>query len=165
MCSQFDCFPLLVSPYHRYSGRRSYVSTDDMKPFLMSICAASLVVVSIPTGSEAFSARHGTRVNPVDGVVFEVVPKGSGLSNEIWCGAAEYARRGLGAAWTDRIYVSRGRGESVTTGRRSAVQFTLDPNGAGVIPSENWLQIGFSVGNNMTIRQATEFCFVVREEL
>lgn len=102
---------------------------------------------------------NGVRVNPVNSAIFEVVPRGSGRTNDIWCGASEYARRALGAGWKTRVYVARGRDVSVTTGRRSSVQFTIDPRAAGITPIEGgFFRTGFAVGDSMSVSQANGMC-------
>jgi hypothetical protein len=131
------------------------------RAFLAAAAAAAL----LPTPSLAlFSAPGGTKVNPVGDHVYEVVPRGSGSTSDIWCGAADYARRELGASWRDRIYVVRGRGVSETTGKRSSVQFTTSPEAAGVTPLNAAFRIGFQPGDNMSVQQGHSYCFHIRVE-
>lgn len=119
----------------------------------------ALLPVLSPDAAMAFSGKRGTRVAPVNDVVFEVVARGSGTGYDYWCGAADYARRALGAAWTDTIYIARGRGQSVTTGRRSAVQFTLNPSAAGITATGPSLSLNsFKVGDNMSVQQGNTYC-------
>jgi len=121
----------------------------------------ALLPILVPDAASAFSGRRGTRVAPVNNAVFEVVARGSGIGYDYWCGAADYARRALGAGWNDTIYIARGRGVSVTTGRRSSVQFTLDPGAAGITPIEPSLSLNaLKVGDNMSVTQANNFCNV-----
>lgn len=132
--------------------------TTQMKSGFFSIALCAGLAVAVPTVGDAFSSRLGARVNPVNAAVFEVVPK-SGSGQEIWCGAADYAQRELRAPWQARVYVARGRGQSETTGRRTAVQFTLDPNAAGVTPGPSSLSLNtFAVGDSMSVRQAYDLC-------
>ncbi len=112
-----------------------------------------------PLSAEAFTTARGVRVNPVDDLIFEVIPKSSGSYGDFWCGASEYARRVKGASWTDRIYVVQGRSTSVTTGRRSAVQYTLSPAEVGVAPPpQGWLALGIKAGDSMSVQQANTYC-------
>ena len=93
---------------------------------------------------------------------FEVIPKSSGSYSDFWCGASEYSRRVKGASWTDRIYVVQGRSTSVTTGRRSAVQYTLSPVEVGVAPPpQGWLALGIKPGDSMSVQQAHSYCMQV----
>ncbi|MEP2717593.1 hypothetical protein [Pseudophaeobacter sp.] len=120
-----------------------------------------------PVSAEAFTTPRGVRVNPVNDLIFEVIPKSSGSYGDFWCGASQYARREKGAGWRDRIYVVQGRAQSVTTGRKSAVQFTLSPTQVGVAPPpQGWLALGIKPGDSMSIQQAHSYCnqFPVRYE-
>ncbi len=114
-----------------------------------------------PQTSAAFTSKLGARVNPVNSAVFEVVPKSGGGGQVFWCSAADYAQRQLRASWQARIYIARGRAPSVTTGRRSSVQFTLDPEAAGITPAPTSLSINaLKVGESMSVQQAHHFCQV-----
>ena len=108
--------------------------------------------------ASAFTARGGTRVNPVDQNVFEVVPKATSRGNPTWCAASEYARRVLGASWQDNIYVARSLGPSVTTNRRTAVHFTLNPQAIGIVPQKGSSLNTFPVGDFMSINVANTHC-------
>ncbi|MFT7597005.1 MAG: hypothetical protein ACI8R4_004348 [Paracoccaceae bacterium] len=119
----------------------------------------ALLATLSPRPADAFNGKFGVRVAPVNDVVFEVVPRSSGTGPIFWCGAADYARQVLGAGWKTTIYIARGRGQSVTTNRRSAVQFTLDPSAAGITPIEPSLSLNaLKVGDNMTVQQANHYC-------
>ena len=119
----------------------------------------ALLPILVPDAALAFSGKRNTRVAPVNDAVFEVVARGSGTGYDYWCGAADYARRALGAGWNDTIYIARGRGQSVTTGRRSAVQFTLDAGAAGITPIEPSISLNaLKVGDNMSVQQANNYC-------
>ncbi|WP_035920176.1 MULTISPECIES: hypothetical protein [Leisingera] len=123
------------------------------------LCAASLACLSgIPATADSFTTTRGVRVLTVNDTVYEVVPRGSGGTWDYWCAAAEYARRELGAGWMDRFYVVRGRDVSVTTGRRSSVQFTLYPKRSGVEPKTGWLSLGFRPGESMSVQQGYSYC-------
>lgn len=125
-----------------------------------SIIGLVALFLALPEYGEAFTSRGGARVNPVDAVVFEVVPRTGGSGKAIWCGAGDYAQRALKASWQARVYVARERGPSVTTGRRSAVQFTLDPQAAGITPAPASLSLNaFKLGESMSVQQAFEFCY------
>lgn len=130
-----------------------------MRRHLSGSIVIAALLVGLPVAGDAFTSRSGARVNPVSQAVFEVVPRSSGNGAIIWCAAADYAQRALKAPWSSRVYVARGRGVSVTTGRRSAVQFTLDPAAAGVVPDGTSLSLNsFTVGDSMTVQQAFGYC-------
>ncbi len=115
--------------------------------------------VTQPQFADALTVRNGVRVNQVNSAVFEAVPRSSGNGMILWCAASEYARRALNASWQTEIYVARGMGPSETTNRRSAVQFTIDPNAAGVTPIDGSHSLNsFKVGDHMSVQRANGFC-------
>ena len=131
-----------------------------MKRIFSGALVAAVMVAAVPAADAAgFRAPFNYRVNPVNANVFEVIPRSSGSGPTIWCAAADYARRALGAAWTTQVYVARGRGPSVTTNRRSAVHFTITPQAAGVTPSGPSLSLNsFRVGDHMSVQAANLQC-------
>jgi hypothetical protein len=120
----------------------------------------SLVLVAAVSPVQALTGRFGAQIRQVDENIFEVVGQNSAASGwEYWCGAAEYARRALNADWSDRIYVVRGRGRSVTSNRRSAVHFTLNPDILTSEPVRSFLILkSLQVGDNMTVQRANTEC-------
>ena len=132
-----------------------------MNRILGMMLAGGLAVTSSAASAQEFRGRLSTRVNPVNAAVFEVVARSSSRGSDFWCGAADYARRALGRGWSERVYVARSMGPSVTTNRRSAVHFTLDPGAAGITPGKSSLSINtFKVGDSMSIQQANTYCTV-----
>ncbi len=126
---------------------------------LVSFSLAAALALVIPSVGSAFTSKRGAKVNLVNSTVFEVVPSNGGDGQVFWCSAADYAQRELRASWNAQLYIARGRGPSVTTGRRSAVQFTLDPQAASVTPIESSLSLNsLKAGENMTVRRAYDFC-------
>jgi len=117
------------------------------------------LIAAMPGTADAFKGKRGTTINPVDSAIFEVLARTAGSGPDYWCGAADYARRALGADWTATIYIARGRGPSVTTNRRSAVHYTLDPAAAGITPIEPAISLNaLKVGDNMSVQQANGYC-------
>ncbi|MCL6284752.1 hypothetical protein M3P21_14540 [Ruegeria sp. 2012CJ41-6] len=95
-------------------------------------------------------------INQVDSAVFEAIPRGAASTDRIWCAASEYAVRRLGADWRQKLYVERGYARSVTTGRPTSVQFTLDPKATGLQTKEPGF--GFQPGANVTVQLANTRC-------
>lgn len=127
----------------------------------IAIVAMALIPVLAPISAAAFTARIGTQVAPVSGSIFEVVPSGvgSGGGSAFWCGASDYARQTLGADWKTKIYIARGLGPSVTTGRRSAVQFTLDPAAAGITLTTPYKsRNSLKSGESMSVQRGHHLC-------
>lgn len=111
------------------------------------------------TSASAFTSRLGAKVNPVNADVFEVVPKSGGIGQDYWCGAGDYARRELKAGWSDVVYISRGRGPSETTGKRSAVQFTMNAQVAGASPGASYKSDNsLERGEGMSVQSAFGYC-------
>ena len=126
------------------------------KPFWT---VAAAVLIGLAPQAQAFSSWNGYRVNQVDDFVFEVIPRGRSRTDDYWCSAADYARRVLGAGWKQRVYIVRGYGPSVTTGRKTAVQFTLQPEAAGVVPLDSGgIRSGLKPGDSMTVQRANGLC-------
>ncbi|MEX0300909.1 MAG: hypothetical protein AB3N24_00665 [Leisingera sp.] len=125
---------------------------------LLTVLGFACLTALPATAVDAFTTSRGVRVLPVNDIVYEVVPRGASGTWNYWCAAAEYARRELGANWADRFYVVRGRDVSVTTGRRSSVQFTLYPERAGVPAKIGWLSLGFQPGESMSVQQGYGYC-------
>lgn len=130
-----------------------------MKTLSLSLLSAGLVAMVTSSSAAAFTSRDGTKVNPLPGVRFEVVPRAGGQGRDYWCAAGDYAQRALKASWQDRIYVARGLGGSETTNRRSAAQFTLqssqlDNPQPGLASGINDL----APGDNMRVRDAFRQC-------
>ncbi|WP_353344375.1 hypothetical protein [Aquicoccus sp. SU-CL01552] len=124
-----------------------------------TLAAFTALCLALPFSAEAFTGRNGTRVNPINDSSFEVITRIGGAVDDYWCGASDYARRVLGASWTAQIYLLRGRGPSVTTGRRTAVQFTMDadaapPEGQGQFQKYSLL----NPGSHMSVQGAATFC-------
>ncbi len=130
-----------------------------MKPIFSVPVALAAALLALPIAAQAVPAGRNMHVNPVDSAVFEVIATTAAPGGDYWCGAADYARRVLGAPWIARIYIARGRGPSVTTQRRTAVQFTLQPEAAGVQPLDPVFVMNMmKPGDNMTVAHALSFC-------
>lgn len=134
-----------------------------MKSVLSALGLAAMLATALPQSAAAFSGLRNTTVNPVDSARFEVMAPTAGSGPVYWCGAGDYAVKVLGADWTARIYVSRGRGPSDTTNRKTAVQFTMDPQAAQIEPIEPFIFLNaFRVGDNMSVSEAMNHCFKPR---
>ena len=129
------------------------------KRFAATAALVAMAATAVPLPVAAFTGRKGTQAAQINDKVFEVSLRRSGDGQAYWCGAADYARRVLKAPWSARIFVVRGEGPSVNPKRRNAVQFTLDPGGAGVTPTGPSLSLNrMLVGDSMTIQKANVYC-------
>ncbi len=121
---------------------------------IISCTFAALFVLSSPVTASA--ARNGFQTEAINSTEFEVIPRARRDIDGYWCAAADFARRTLGAGWQQRIYVQRGYGPSVTTGRRTAVQFTLKmPANVG---QQSSISVGFKPGESMSVQGANGRC-------
>ncbi|WP_158964646.1 hypothetical protein [Chachezhania sediminis] len=125
-----------------------------MKTFRYSLAAA--IIAASAGAAMAASNYTANQINPN---VFEITARNSGDTAGIWCGASRYARDTLKASWQARIYVARTMGTSQVTGRKGAVQFTLDPAAVGITPITSSPSLNsFVVGDSQTIQMARKFC-------
>ncbi|MBU3036385.1 hypothetical protein [Tritonibacter mobilis] len=112
------------------------------------------------TGPQAdyFSSRALARIYALDDGSFEVVPEIGAQGAAYWCAASEYARRRLGADWSQDIYVAKGRAPSTVSGRIDSVTFTLShvPSAEGKRPFIN--TFGFKPGDNFSVSSGDSFC-------
>jgi hypothetical protein len=116
-------------------------------------------LVALPDAGEAFTANNGARVNVVNADVFEVVPRRSAPPSYYWCAAAQYANR-IGIGWAAPLYVVA-VGQSVTTNRRSAAQFTANPNAVpgGPKPESPTIRLTtLRVGESRSVQLAFNDC-------
>ncbi|MBO9400655.1 hypothetical protein [Shimia sp. R9_3] len=95
-----------------------------VKRFLVSLI---ILAGCAELGDGGFVTAGGTRVNPVNGDVFEVIARPGNEKNQLWCGAGEYAHRALGAPSNAKVYVVGGAGQAVTMKTPTAAQFSLKP--------------------------------------
>ncbi|NVO54783.1 hypothetical protein HW561_03150 [Rhodobacteraceae bacterium B1Z28] len=128
-----------------------------MKPILT---CATLAVFALGIPATADAARNGFRSEPINSTDFEVIPRTQQFTDGYWCAASDFARRKLGADWKQRIYVLRGYGPSVTTGRRTAVQFSLKQPAGGPPPQTGIVTSSFVPGSSLTVSAANGRCNV-----
>ncbi|GGH20586.1 hypothetical protein SAMN05444007_101421 [Cribrihabitans marinus] len=129
--------------------------------FLVAACEMPTGTAPGATGVNppgGITVLNGVRVNPVNADLFEVIPRAGARFDDYWCGASEYARRVQGASWTTEVYVASGIQPSVTTGRRSSVQFTINPGALGITPIDQTFRSGFKVGDSMSVQAAKTRC-------
>lgn len=93
-----------------------------------------------------------------DGLI-EIKGRPTKTKDAYWCAVGDFARRGLGLSWNDRIYVVRGIGAAKTGGARSAVHFTATPEKLGVAPYEANLVLDvLTPGYSRAVNSARGYC-------
>jgi hypothetical protein len=105
----------------------------------------------------AWKANNRHTVNLVSDTEFEVVGRPGSGGPEFWCAAGDYARRVLGAAATQRVYLVRGPAPALTQNWNRAVLFSLD------VPQDADLRTGITlsvtrVGENLNAASAQAYC-------
>jgi len=130
-----------------------------MKRILKSLALIAAFSGVLPSAALAFRAINGLDVNKVDNNVFEVIGRGRLGKSDYWCSAADYLRRQQGLPWKTKIYVVSGIGRGVTTGARSAVRFTANPDAIGLPLYEGgWVGDILTVGYGMSMTSANNYC-------
>ena len=120
-----------------------------------ALVVAVFASAALPATGETFAAPGGVDVVATDDG-FAVLSDGGIGARGYWCGAADYARRALGARGGARIYVAKARPPGL--GQRSPVVFTLDPTG---LTPRSALVLGASIsqpGSNLSVGHAYSFC-------
>ncbi|WP_299944461.1 hypothetical protein [uncultured Ruegeria sp.] len=120
------------------------------------LSAVLSVLLMLGSASATSAAPNGYQTEAISSTEFEVIPRARKDVDGYWCAAADFARRSLGAGWQQRIYVLRGYGPSVTTGRRTAVQFTL--KAPANTDQQSSISVGFKAGESMSVQGANGRC-------
>ena len=126
-----------------------------MKPVFLSLFLA--LALPAPLAAQTFTASNGVAVTPVPSG-FSVSDGGGYGARGMWCAAAEYAQRVLGAPVISRIYIVEPR-----TNVRGPVVFSTSPY---VGATQQLLITGLSLrqkGANLSLGHALGFCADARE--
>lgn len=127
-----------------------------MKNFLALLTAFTLAA---PVSAKAVFTRDGYSVHKVNDNVYEAVAEEEFSGEAFWCVAGSFAQIDLKASPNAEVYVVRGFGASETTDRKTAAQFTLDPQAAGVTPAEGSDDLNtLTVGEHMAVDVARSHC-------
>lgn len=130
-----------------------------MNRVLKSLALIAAFSVALPSVALAFRAINGLDVNKVDKNVLEVIGGGRLVKSDYWCSAADYLRRQQGMPWKTKIYVVSGIGRGVTSGAKSAVRFTANPEAIGLpLYDGGWVGDILTVGYGMSITSANNYC-------
>ncbi|MBB95345.1 MAG: hypothetical protein CML68_12230 [Rhodobacteraceae bacterium] len=127
----------------------------------LALTIAGALAGSLPAPAQAqnfLATPGGARVYPINENVFEVVGNSGRGWDMWWCGAATYARRVLGASWQAPMSIARGLGTSQATGRKSAVQFTLNPGALGIETLKSTSPNSLVVGDTKTVQTGNVSC-------
>lgn len=101
------------------------------------LLAAGLLLTSNgAVEASSFYAVNRLQVVALSEYEIEVIGRPGAYKSSYWCAAADFLRRNR-VPWKTRVYVVSGIGRGVSTGARSAVRFTLDPQASDVEIYEN----------------------------
>ncbi|MFP4326743.1 MAG: hypothetical protein ACLFQL_01950 [Paracoccaceae bacterium] len=128
-----------------------------------SLLTAAAVALATAAPASAFTAVNRLDVTPLGNARFEVIEARGAGPRQIWCAAADYARRELGAGAAQRIYVENPRGPARGASSRIAVGFTLAPGpdlGEGPVNGQggDWSVRVRDRGYNLSTSFAFGFC-------
>ena len=121
-----------------------------------AVVAALVALVCIP--AQAARPFLEQDIADVGQGVFEVIGRNGDGTSDYWCGAGDYATRSLRAGATDRIYLWRGIGPSVSKSGKKAIQFAFRAP-AGSDTSPRLSLSSKAVGDNMTVSSARQYCY------
>ena len=130
------------------------------RPLRQALVSLAVIgALAVPAAAQTLRVERAVNVTGVaNGFAVE---NGGGLgARGMWCGAATYARKVLGASDSTRIYVAQGRGSGL--GARGPVVFTTDATGLTPRPATI---LGASInqpGANLSVAHAGGFCIDFR---
>jgi hypothetical protein len=118
-----------------------------------------MLLIAPAAGQATDMYGEGFQVHQVNAAVYEAVSEGLLGGAAFWCVAGKFVEIELKAHAGTEIYVARGGGPSVTTDRKSAAQFTIDPKAAGITPAGPSDDLNtLVVGDHMTAGAARILC-------
>jgi len=133
-----------------------------MKLRLTGVVLAALIVV--PGIGQAVGFGVGIRmqfrndVTEVEKGIYEVVSYGTSAPVSYWCGIGDYAIRTLRTKATQRIYLWKAYGPSVSRPGKKGAQFSLTPP-EGVDTTPGYSVTVKTVGDNMSAGSAQGYCY------
>ncbi|MFW8634370.1 hypothetical protein [Cribrihabitans pelagius] len=129
-----------------------------MKLHTLFAAALTSACVLAPDAAPAWWSWNRHEVFPIGGGVWEVVSEVGAIPQDYWCATGDYAFRELGAPLSQRIYIWRGIGPSLSRPRRNAVQFSFSPPPGADLSPRRSLNIK-AVGNSKRTGSAYNQCF------
>ena len=124
-----------------------------MKPVAFALCA---VLILDAGAALAWRAVNRNEVFAIGNGRFEVLRRPGTGPAQYWCAAGDFARRVVNTAGTQRIYVHRAAGPSVTRRGATAVQFALIPP-PGVDAPQGY-SLSVKPGANLSSAFAHQYC-------
>ncbi|MEP1766242.1 MAG: hypothetical protein ABJJ53_06310 [Sulfitobacter sp.] len=132
-----------------------------MRNFFAAVIAVAVLPAAV--NAQSYQAVNRLNVIPLERSVFEVIQTRGEGPRGIWCAAAEYAERRLGA--TGRIYIQKPRGAAQRVKGRKSVTFTTDAGRLSQGPSQSISLSITQVGVGLPVAHAIQFCRRVDYEI
>jgi hypothetical protein len=126
------------------------------------VAGAAITVIAAPAVAASFRAINLLYVRPIDAVTFEVLESRGAGAADIWCAAADYARRSGLDGVRKRMYVTEPRGPSRTTANAIGVVFTTEPDEELRDTPSSYSVSVKRRGENLGIGHAFDFCLDAR---
>ncbi len=123
-----------------------------------TLVAVLMSLLPLGAAAQTYQAVNLLNVVPLGGADFEVIEARGEGARGIWCAAADFAEKTLGAGTTAELFIKRGRGASVSGVGRSGVTFTLD---SASLPVSAFKSYSVSVdrpGQSLPLGHAIQFC-------
>ncbi len=121
-------------------------------------CAQALALLgALPTTASAWRAINQHDVYQISPGVYEVVSEPGSGAVDFWCGIGDFGRMQLNLGATQKIYVWRGLGPSVTRPERAAVQFALNPPSGSAVAQGYGLSVK-QAGDSLSASFARQYC-------
>lgn len=125
-----------------------------MRRLLLTAAVAAALPATL--SAQGYRAVNDLVVIGVNRTTFEVIESRGEGPRGIWCAAADYAERRLGA--NGRIYIREGRGASRRVSGGKSVVFTTDANSLAQGPSRSVSLTTSMVGVGLPVAHAIQFC-------
>lgn len=122
----------------------------------LTVAAAVACILPAALSAQTYRAINDLNVIPLGASTFEVIEARGEGPRGIWCAAAEYADKRLGA--DGRIYIREGRGPAHSVKGRKSVVFTTNPANLSQEPSRSVSVNTASVGLGLPVVHALQFC-------
>ncbi|MCE8009365.1 hypothetical protein [Aestuariivita sp.] len=131
-----------------------------MSFYAMSAALGLAIVIALPSSAWAFRAKNHLEVNPITQTRFEVIQRAGAGASDFWCAAGDYARRVLGVAANQPVYLVAGRDTAQTRTNRIAVTFSLDapPEAANFATKPLTLNLD-AIGDSLRAAFAEQYCY------
>lgn len=125
-----------------------------MRPLIYAVVLA--LAAPLAAQAQTYRAVNDLNVIPLGGSTFEVIEARGEGPRGMWCAAAEYAERRLGAK--GRVYIRDARGPSRSVKGRKSVVFTTNAAALTQGPFRSTSLNTSQVGVGLPIAHAIQFC-------